>query len=598
MRGLAQVAPSERADDAEALRREANAMRPEVKRRAGVERRDLATAGSAHRIALAALLGLCACHRTEPASSVTSSSAAAKSSASDALENDDRVAYRLAPCPTPEAFLADTSDMTSVLVAKLVTGLRDPQKSAKSELTAMGDAAVPELRNAFDRSFLDPNGEPNLLNILAVVSLARGDGGHDILLRGLEHPAEAVREAAIRGLVRHARREDYDPLLALLPISNPAAQVLIASALAASDKTRLEDEFLRLKPETRTRAFRKSVAAQISDTQRPEVIDAFVREYPNADPDLQSVMVGAAARAGNGEARSAIAAWSKDESSDRRRIAVDAMIRAGLAKELGARLREEKEDSIRATIASAIADLPPTAETHAWLSSGLSDRDRNVRLTCLLALVKQGDDAAENAALELLKGDSVDLAGGLRVLRESWRSKRSLAERAFSILTRLRAHEIEPVRVPTGAIDRAIAQVPLEEATRFLYDLAVKTPGEIEGLPAHRWFLQQAGNTGAEGWPFLRSRWDVEPDPRGRMDIVMACAYETSSDRARDFLITVAESDRSTPIEILYAADFLVHRGPAERIAPLLKRLALRIEEPNVRRALNCMLKEWYGPGT
>jgi len=78
----------------------------------------------------------------------------------------------------------------------------------------------------------------------------------------------------------------------------------------------------------------------------------------------------------------------------------------------------------------------------------------------------------------------------------------------------------------------------------------------------------------------------------------MACAYETSSDRARDFLITVAESDRSTPIEILYSADFLVHRGPAERIAPILKRLALRIEEPNVRRALNCMLKEWYGPGT
>jgi len=132
VRGLGEVACRERAGDEGATRREVDAMRPEVRRRSHVERGAGGTAGSARWIALAALVLLCACHRTEPGNAVTSSPAAAKSSVSDALEEDDRVAYLLAPCPTPEAFLADTSDMTSVLVAKLVTGLRDPQKSAKA----------------------------------------------------------------------------------------------------------------------------------------------------------------------------------------------------------------------------------------------------------------------------------------------------------------------------------------------------------------------------------------------------------------------------------------------------------------------------------
>lgn len=549
----------------------------------------------------AAILSLEGCSRTEPhppaSSTGTGPARVPAPPAADALETDDRIAYLLAPCPNAGAFLSDTSDMTSVLVSKLQSGHRDPLKGAKTELAAMGDAAMPELRAAFDKCFQDPNGQPQLLNILTVASLTPSDGGRGILLRALEHPAEAVRTSAMRGLQRHPDPADYDKIRALLPISGADMQTQMAKALAACDRKRLEDDYLAIPSGEREKAFRTAVVFAISDTERPDIIEAFVRAYPTAEWDVQVLMAAAAARMGNGAAHAALLAWTKDETPERRQMAVQALIRAGLVNDLGPRLREEKEDAIRETIATALSALPPSPEVRGWLSAGQSDRTRSVRMTCLLALVKMKDGAAVNAALELLKGDNSDLESGLRVLREAWKDDPTLAERALSILMRLRAHEIEPVRVSSTSLDRAIAQVPLEAATRFLYEMAQKTPGNVEALPAHRWYLQQAGNTGAVGWEFLRSRWDEESDPRRRMDIVMACAYEVSSERARDFLISVVESQRATPIEVLYAADFLLHRGPAARVAPILKRLTLRVQDPSVRKALNCMLWEWYGPG-
>jgi hypothetical protein len=273
------------------------------------------------------------------------------------------------------------------------------------------------------------------------------------------------------------------------------------------------------------------------------------------------------------------------------------MVRVGLTADLAPRLREEPDDAIRELVAQAIGRLPSTKETRGWLAGGLSDRARGVRLTCMTALVKVKDDAASHAALELLKGETMDLESGVRVLREAWSDDPALAQRAFEILRGLRAGDIQPVRVLPLALDRAISQVPLEAAARFLYELACTTPGDIGGLRAHRWYLLQAGNTEPAGWSFLRAQWDHESDPARRMDIVMACNYE-DSERAREFVAAVVESERTTPIELLYAADLLVHRGPAERVAPLLKRVALRVEDPAVRPALNCILWEWYGPSS
>lgn len=545
----------------------------------------------------AALLALAtACRESTPPGASAHARAVAGAHV-DPLASDDRVAYLLAPCAKPEVFIADTSDMRSVLVSKLAAGQLDPLKRAKAELAAQGDAALPELRLMFDKYFKDPNGEPQVLNALTVASLTTTANARDILLRGLEHPAETVRAAAVRGLERHPSKDDYDKIRALLPIANREMQTEIAKALVASDRGRLEDDFVHLPPNPREVVFRTAVIYAICDTTRADVVDAFRRAYPDAFAEDQVFMAAAVARSGDLDAKAKLQSWLTGEDHARRNAAAQAMIRVGLTADLAPRLREEADDAIRELVAQAIGQLPSTKETRGWLAGGLSDRARGVRLTCMAALVKVKDDAASNAALELLKGESVDLESGVRVLRQAWNDDPALAQRAFEILRGLRAGDIQPVRVLPLALDRAISQVPLEAAARFLYELACTTPGDIGGLRAHRWYLLQAGNTEPAGWSFLRAQWDHESDPARRMDIVMACNYE-DSERAREFVAAVVESERTTPIELLYAADLLVHRGPAERIAPLLKRVALRVEDPAVRPALNCILWEWYGPSS
>jgi len=93
---------------------------------------------------------------------------------------------------------------------------------------------------------------------------------------------------------------------------------------------------------------------------------------------------------------------------------------------------------------------------------------------------------------------------------------------------------------------------------------------------------------------YVRSLWAGEKDPVRRMDLVMAGTFEKSA-VTRAFLAEVVESARSTPPEVLYAADRLAQFGPAVEAAPVLKRVALRCDDKRVRPALNCLLWTWYG---
>jgi hypothetical protein len=330
-------------------------------------------------------------------------------------------------------------------------------------------------------------------------------------------------------------------------------------------------------PNPREVVFRTAVIYAICDTTRADVLDAFRRAYPEAFAEDQVFMAAAVARSGDLDAKAKLQSWLTGEDHTRRNVAAQAMVRVGLTADLAPRLREEPDDAIRELVAQAIGALPSTKETRGWLAGGLSDRARGVRLTCMAALVKVKDDAASHAALELLKGETMDLESGVRVLRQAWSDDPALAERAFEILRGLRAGDIQPVRVLPLALDRAISQLPLEAAARFLYELACTTPGDIGGLRAHRWYLLQAGNTEPAGWSFLRAQWDHESDPARRMDIVL---------------------NRLPPILHFYAASLVVLRVLAGDAVPLLKRVALRVEDPAVRPALNCILWEWYGPSS
>jgi hypothetical protein len=228
------------------------------------------------------------------------------------------------------------------------------------------------------------------------------------------------------------------------------------------------------------------------------------------------------------------------------------------------------------------------------LAIGASDIVREIRKLCLGALVSRGDASARDTLLQMLSGPREDLETALHALRESFARDPELARAAFDILEKLARNERVAITDPR-AIDRAIGQIPLPVATQFLVDRAATATGMVSGLPAARWYMQQAGNTGPPGRAFLRARWDDETDLARRFDLIMAGSFEKTDD-VRIFLEHVIESERATPWEILFAADILVHLGPASHVAPLLKRATLRVSDPRVRPALHCLLWAWYGP--
>src|SRR5262249_46273138 len=156
--------------------------------------------------------------------------------------------------------------------------------------------------------------------------------------------------------------------------------------------------------------------------------------------------------------------------------------------------------------------------------------------------------------LAMLRGDRAELERALATLRDSWALDPAWAKRALDLLLQLRSGELAPVKVDRGALDRAIAQVPLAAAAEALYASAKSAQGGRDHLPAHRWYLMQAGNTGPTGRSWLSERWAEEGDPRRRVDVAMAVSYG-KDDASRKFLLRVVDDERSTPPEILYAAN-------------------------------------------
>jgi hypothetical protein len=65
-------------------------------------------------------------------------------------------------------------------------------------------------------------------------------------------------------------------------------------------------------------------------------------------------------------------------------------------------------------------------------------------------------------------------------------------------------------------------------------------------------------------------------------------------DAARAALRAAIEAPDVAPYELLFAAERLANLGPASEVAPLLKRLTLRVRQDDVRLALQCLLWRWY----
>ena len=507
---------------------------------------------------------------------------------------DDRVDYLLASPVRTEPFLADTADMIPVLVSKLGFGQQDPMIAAKTELARLGAAALPELARFIEAQMNDANGGGRLTNAFGALTLMADPGAHALLARGLDHPQESVRIAAMRGLVKHPASADYDRILAQVSLSNVETQRVIAEALAAADPARAQNDLLDWMEARRFQPACEVLLPRLCEARRPELLPRIHALLANAPPEPAAWLRAAVAANGDLEALAALRTTLRDGTGPERTLAVQALHRAGLGAECAVVLESDPEASRRALAAQNLSACTHEPAVRTALQRGLADPVREVRKLCLGTLVQTGDANAIDTAVQMLGGDRVDLEDAVLALREAWQRDAALAQRSFDRLAALRRGEAGPARVEVRALDRAISLLPLDAAAELLYAAALEPGAPISGVTRHRWYAQMIGNAGAPGARFLQERWKTEPDPVRRLDLFASAIY-AQDDAARDLLVAVLDDPRTTPCEGLYAADKLCHFGPAERMAPILKRYALRIADPRTRPALNDLLWRWYG---
>ncbi len=115
----------------------------------------------------------------------------------------------------------------------------------------------------------------------------------------------------------------------------------------------------------------------------------------------------------------------------------------------------------------------------------------------------------------------------------------------------------------------------------------------IQTFEPHRWLCLQAANTGAAGTATFVAELARERDPRRRLDLLEGLAAP-AVEGSRAALLELVQGDTLSPQELVYAAERLVTLGPVARIAPVLKRVTLRVEEPAARRALQALLWRSY----
>jgi hypothetical protein len=139
----------------------------------------------------------------------------------------------------------------------------------------------------------------------------------------------------------------------------------------------------------------------------------------------------------------------------------------------------------------------------------------------------------------------------------------------------------------------ALGRLPLAAAAELLLARAEQAEGRIQSLRGAHWLPMQAGNGGDAAQPLLWARLVRERDPVRRLDLLAALSLR-GGNAARDRMLELIDSGSLAPYELLFAADRVVVIGPTGVVAPVLKRATLRVDQDDVRRALQGLLWRSY----
>jgi hypothetical protein len=520
---------------------------------------------------------------------------AAATDAQTSLAQDPRLDYLLVPCAKSETYDVNTSDAIAILTETLLHGQRDPLRHAREELatTPEGIAAVARIAYA-NFSGLDSAGP--LRNVIDVLTRSGDPGAREVLLRLIENPEQAVAVLAAGGLKKHGRPADYDAVRALFDATTYEFRSKVADVLYSVDPRRAELQYVQWMEAGEFEGLWPEFVLKLAAATDPRIVGRCLALASKLGPRYQIPLITPAARAGDEQELARLRATLHADNPDLRRMAISCLIAAGLDRELVETAHKDPDPAIRLLAVSALARPELVGTYRAELSAALGDGDDEVANVALRTLCEIGDATAIDRALDLLDDPGPGaMANGLRGMRVAMEKDPALAKRAFERLSARRVSEAQlPFEARTPVL-QAIGQTPCVEAARALHELSRDATGTIFGMPTSRWLMMQAGNTCAAAQPYFRAQLDLEKDPLRRLDLLEALAVRGGA-TARDALIELIDGDSLSPYETLYTAERLTRMGPVEVVAPVLKRVTLRVKQGDVRLALQCLLWANY-PG-
>lgn len=513
------------------------------------------------------------------------------------LVSDSRLNFLLAPCSRGYHYDVNTADIDGILTETLLHGFKEPLRRARSEL-AVRPGGLDIAMRIMRRYWTDSDGKNHIRNALDVAALSSDPRAREMLVEALGHPMEDLRVLSVRALKRHGREEDWDAVRNALDLSSPPFVVDFIQALHAIDHERTNASILDWVDGGSLEGIWKDILPLVASTTDPELVERCRAMWPKLAKGQAAPLVVAAARAGDEEARNVSRAWRDDEADTTlRRITLLALGRAEQYEELVPALQKDGSHENRLLAMGMLSVTPELTERmSAHLAAGMNDPVESVAVGCTAALARIGNAGAIDRGLEMMRDDSPGaMQSGLRVLREAMQADPAVARRAFDVAVNRYEETAHRPLDERSLFLVAMGQVPLEVSARRLLDEATRAEGAIQNFSARQWITMQAGNVGESGHELVLALLQEEDDVAHRIDLIEALSMR-GGEQAREVLLDYVNGERATPYEILYAADRLVRIGPAGAVAPVLKRVTLRVEQPDVRRALQCLLWASY-PG-
>ena len=547
-------------------------------------------------LGVAALLASGACEQGEPRAPTSNADAAAPYAPDEPQwwASDPRLAHLLAPCSKWEHYDVDTSNVDAMLRHMLLKGDRDALRRAREEIAARGAAGTALIGSIVDAHLADADGYGALRNATDVLQRSNSPSAREVLLRLLDAPYEGVLVQAVTALGKHGQPQDLERAIGVLERVSAENKINLATAIHPIDPARVDLMYLDWMEGGEAQTLWDSFAQAIARSTDARVARRANELRAKLPERYHALLAAPAARAGDAQSLEFLRAQLNANEPWRRELAMAALAAAGLPDELA---RIAADDPLPPLRLRAINLLSPSSPklTEVLRQGCLSD-DPTLASTCLNILIAKGDSTATDRALEWLASGSPELLGlAMTALQPALMRDAELAARALDVLSRRTGAEGAASLAERVSILESIARIPLPQAASLLRERARTEGGLVKGLPARRYLLRLVGNLGESGQRLAAAELAQTSDPQLRMDLLETLTVSRSSFAANEVLRLV-EDGSLAPHELLFCAEQLTLLTTVEQAAPVLKRAVLRVEQPQVRVALQCLMWRAY-PG-